>query len=555
MASSSTERKIYRQEAGKVITVNDMQAHTQLAYDLDTEDNWALLSEEDGVVGGFAITHNSGNDFDVSKGIAIDGGEVLKNTSIATLTLDDNPDPSNTRVDLIVIDGYSESMVDNSTDKVLSSVSLNTVTGSSIGTGDGVTQTFGLSSKVILRTLEVFLDGNPSSDWVFMPEGGTGTQDAVWFSAPPGVGVNVTTNHKYVVGGEEQTPGVPYKTRFQRNANVVVKKGTPGSPTALPAGNILLGSVTLPVLWAGGAAGVTIINTTKHFIANTDSENDEENSPFDRPARISDAIRNAGQVRQGCRLRYVSSDTIAVGPGWINHMGLSMRVKSDVTLQLQTSNAANPGYVGGGANSWVYVYAVPPDLSSGGRPGEPFSLDTSFSPPNSLGHCTESPLPFTGFYLGAVYLTGVGPVAILPFYRDGDMVMWVVPGLVTMTSGANSDIAHLVPSTARLVYGQLYAAWDPDAVGDTCLAEIYSHAVLTANPHPKIVGFDKAVNGSAGHLIYQHGFVRAEQVGDQRRIHANVTLSAGSLTGIYFYVMGYIEDYGTMSTSGIPLTY
>lgn len=564
MASDSTERKTYRQEAGKVITVVDMQAHTLLAYDLDAEDNWALLSADDGIIGGLAITHSSGNDFDVSAGVAIDGGEILKNTSPVTLTLDSNPDPSNTRVDLIVVDSYSGTTTDNSTDKVLSSVSINTETGTNIGTGDGVTKTFDLgNSKVILRTLEVFLDGNPSSDWVFVPEGGTGTQDAVWFATAPGVGVAVTTNHKNVVGGEEYTPGVPYKTRFQYNANVTVVKGTPGSPPALPAGNILLGSVTLPALWAGGSSGVTIFNTTKHFIANTDSANDEENSPFSRPARISDAIRSMGQVRHGCRLRYVSSDTIAVGPGWVNHSGLSMRVKSDITLQLQASNAANPGYVGGGANSWVYVYAVPPILSGGGRPGDPFSLDVSFSPPNSLGHCTESPLPFAGFYLGAVYLTSIGPVTIRPFYRVGDWVYWEAPSSVSAIDAAasgtkNIDLSAWCPPTGRLVdIDVIDFTWDASNASSTppynLLYQLQSHKAASGKDFPRIRYNDSVAvaatcryQGRRGvlHAEYDSGVFIHSDWGYDQHPTPNMTVSC--------LVCGYIEDIGHSDTSGTP---
>lgn len=563
MATDTTPKKLLKQEARKVLTVDDLEAHTELAYTLDAIDNQAQISAEDGIIGGFEVEHDSGNDFSVGTGFALDGGELVKLTSAATVTLNDNASGT-WRKDLVVIDSTSDTNTDTSSDKRLSSTTVTQVTASTIGTGNGVDTLFDLGqSKVIPRTL---LIENPSSTtvagWVFVPEGGAGTNDAILFATAPASG-NVDATFKYYTGAEEEVPGVPYATRKQREASIAVVQGTPGAPVSAGAGQIPLAEIEVPSGWTGGAP-TDILNSVKTFLIAEDYANDTElYSPFDRPARITDAIRSIGQVRQGCRLYLHNSTTLRMAPGWINALGLSCRVTSPVSLTLQSTSSGSAGYVP--LTDWYPVFAVPQSASNGSGLAPALRIGAGV---NSLGHDTSSPSPLWqgGLHLGWVYVTVSGStVTIRPFRsrgKQGDVVYWETPtditlaGSVDSTASPDIDVTAWCPPTGCEILVEVDAVFVPADAADICIVEAGSlkYNSGSPNPWPRI---KLAQGGTTGTTrLVGNGWLLVEDDSGTRYVHnLRTTSGTGSCTG-NLRVMGYRDSsYATMDSSGGILSY
>lgn len=560
MATDTTPKKLLKQEARKVLTVDDLEAHTELAYTLDAIDNQAQISAEDGIIGGFEVEHDSGNDFSVGTGFALDGGELVKLTSAATVTLNDNASGT-WRKDLVVIDSTSDTNTDTSSDKRLSSTTVTQVTASTIGTGNGVDTLFDLGqSKVIPRTL---LIENPSSTtvagWVFVPEGGAGTNDAILFATAPASG-NVDATFKHYTGAEEEVPGVPYATRKQREASIAVVQGTPGAPVSAGAGQIPLAEIEVPSGWTGGAPTDIENNSVKTFLLARDQVNDTasgdstatDHSPFDRAPRITDMIRNMAQVRHGCRLRYSSSTQVKVGPGFLVSHGLACRNTEDVSLTLQSTSSGTAGYTP--STGWYAIYAVPQAPNANGS-GVPFTLDVG-TPPNSLGQDTQSPVANAGtFYLGSVYCTVSGAtVTLREFYSDGDgWVWWASPSTVAMAHNTDVDFSDWVPYSARMVEIEAAVSFSPSSGGDTCSVLVRSHKVATSKVHPR-VAVDFVAQSGTSESKSQRGRVKLEEDSGSLYCHANIVTSAGSATATG-RILGYKDDYSIADTAGAILFY
>ncbi len=565
MATDTTPKKLLKQEARKVLTVDDLEAHTELAYTLDAIDNQAQISAEDGIIGGFEVEHDSGNDFSVGTGFALDGGELVKLTSAATVTLNDNASGT-WRKDLVVIDSTSDTNTDTSFDKRLSTTTVTQVTASTIGTGNGVDTLFDLGqSKVIPRTL---LIENPSSTtvagWVFVPEGGAGTNDAILFETAPASG-NINATFKYYTGAEEEVPGVAYATRKQREASITVVEGTPGSPVSAGAGQIPLAEIEVPNGWTGGAPTDIQNNSIKTFLLARDQVNDTvsgdstatDHSPFDRAPRITDMIRNMAQVRHGCRLRYSSSTQVKVGPGFLVSHGLACRNTEDVSLTLQSTSSGAAGYTP--STGWYAVYAVPQAPNANGS-GVPFTLDVG-TPPNSLGQDTQSPVANAGtLYLGSVYCTVSGAtVTLREFYSDGDgWVWWASPSYLTMTHNTDKDFSDWVPPTARMVDFQAKVTFTPTSPGDTCTFQTRSHKVATAKAEPILAEDRRAYTGVSGgsEILQPRGVIKLEEDLGGMYCHPHVSMTGGSSTStITGRVMGFKDDYLINDASGAMLFY
>lgn len=585
MADATTKRKIYKQENGKIITALDMQAHTGIALDLDSEDNFGIVSAEDGVIGGYEITFDSGNDFQVGTGTALFAGELLKDTTVTPITLDDNVDPGNTREDVISISGPASATSDNSTEKLVASITVTPLTGVALGTGDDVTTVFDLGQyNVVFESLIVKLDGAVVAAWQFYPQGGAANggglpnNDAIKFEAAPAAAEVVTADFTHIIGGDEYTPGVGYPTRWEKYADVVVTKGTPGLVTLVPSGHIYLGTITVPPSWAGGSshAGVdVVINNGKTFLTAKDSANDRNTlagpnatkfevlnrSPFTRPARVTDLVRNIRQIREGCRLRYDSSTTVKVGPGFLSLEGLSQVLLTDQTLTLQNSASGDPGYVN--ATGWWAIYARPASvLDPGGR----FILDCSQSGPTgqrniSIGLASGyyTPAEWPSFFLGWVYLTAYTPsVVIRPFYSYGSNNSWVYwenPGSIDITPGGGSpaaadhDISAWCPSTGRLVEMGMNISWQASTGGDTCQLLLASHKGTPSAPlSQNKPDFQIYLTGDALRTYFdsRRGIVRAED-GAARNVNSTISWSGGSVVSAYIWVVGYLDDYTTLS--------
>lgn len=556
MATDTTPKKLLKQEARKVLTVDDLEAHTELAYTLDAIDNQAQISAEDGIIGGFEVEHDSGNDFSVGTGFALDGGELVKLTSAATVTLNDNASGT-WRKDLVVIDSTSDTNTDTSSDKRLSSTTVTQVTASTIGTGNGVDTLFDLGqSKVIPRTL---LIENPSSTtvagWVFVPEGGAGTNDAILFATAPASG-NVDATFKYYTGAEEEVPGVPYATRKQREASIAVVQGTPGAPVSAGAGQIPLAEIEVPSGWTGGAPTDIENNSVKTFLLARDQVNDTasgdstatDHSPFDRAPRITDMIRNMAQVRHGCRLRYSSSTQVKVGPGFLVSHGLACRNTEDVSLTLQSTSSGTAGYTP--STGWYAIYAVPQAPNANGS-GVPFTLDVG-TPPNSLGQDTQSPVANAGtFYLGSVYCTVSGATVTLQedSRTDDGWVYWVSnaspPAQTTFSGTGNADVlaAGQAPYTAKKVLVELEMVFSgASGAGVVATADLRSHSLSGGfASYPKVSG-DITSTGSGSHTVKKEGVLLLEYDSSELRFgYSKSTPASGTLTTKY-RVLGYYDE-------------
>lgn len=558
MASDSTVLKKLKQIPRKTTTTTDMEDLNDLAIHHDEEVAYAALSAEDCVIGGFAVSFSSGSDISISAGSALKQGQLIKNTAAATETIAANGAGSD-RIDLVSISGVTETDSDNLIEPVLSAIALNDFgkpTPDSIGTGDGSTKLFELpvtsSERVRADTVLVYEDAALVGGWVFAPGQGSSGEDCVIFHDAPASGVALTASGDFVTGGEEAlptSPGLP--SRSALTATFTITQGVPGgSAPALPSGHVRLCEVTVPAGWSSGA-GLTFDNEVdKNFLVTKDAESDASGrSPFDRPARLADSIRNMAQVRHGCRLRYVSSTQIAVSPGFIVSHGLACRNESDATLTITTAEAPTTG--------WYPIYAIPQAPAANGS-GQSFTVGVGGSGPNSLAQEWQLPLVNPGtFYLGYVYCTVSGAtVTIRPFYSDGDgWVWWEQSTYVSMTHNTDEDFSDWCPPTARMVDFQAKVTFTPISPGDTCTFQMRSHKTATAKAEPILAEDRRAYTGGSGgsEILQPRGIIKLEE--DSGALYCYPHVSATGSATITGRVKGYKDDYLINDTSGAALFY
>lgn len=567
MASATTERKTYKQESGKTATVADMQAHSDLAKDLDEEDNWGLLVEDDGILGGLDLEFSSGNTFNINAGLAIMNGQVLKDTGSpqSQVTLDNNTDPSNTRIDMISISGHALSETDSSTDKVVEPTTVTDLTGVAIGTANGVDTEFDLTKyNVIARTVKIYVGGTRVAGWVFDPEEGAANvaplpnNDGIKFDSAPSSGA-ITADFSHVVGGYEVTPGAGYNTRWQWNIDYVVTKGTPGGPAAsLPANHLEVGKITVPASWAGGSSGVSIDHEDKIFILARDQINDDTgHSAFDRPARVSDLIRGMQMVRHGCRLYYAATDQIALTPGFLNSHGIAMvhDGRSTVTKTLTTTETPTTG--------WYPVFAVPEGNNTSGVGKRPV-LFVGGSSVTWIGSDDTSPLTQAGtIFLSWVYVTVSGSTVTLRRFRsDNDgWVYWdVAPGLLSINNGSYADIdlsAWCPPGCKKVdveVIGSLNnAAGSPD---DTASVNVRSQKTSSTvySQYPEINILWEG-NSTAIYQRNARGILRPEDVSGVPTLSGECQGGGSGTVSANLKVLGFYQDLTAYNSSGSALTY
>lgn len=580
MASSSTNIKSQRIAARQRISVSDLEDISTLGLSNQAENDWLYLCADNAVIGGLDVQHVSGREFQINEGALIVNGEIVKVTSSGISLGEQDAIVAGTddRIDIFYIDpsnAYTSNASDSASVTVLSSVSVASVSGEAVGTGDDATKTWDLAnSGVDPSALLVYIAADQEADgWVFSKGTGTAGVDQIIFDVAPPAGDAITADYDYLTGGTESSTSS--NTRYTRTIRILSAKGTeavfPSAPS-IPVGSLELARIQYGTGWTTGdpmsGAGAYTYDA-KRYALTRDQANDnqygsswggsttERSDAFDRPPRVSDMIRNMSQVRCGCRLRYSTSDTIIVGPGWINSAGLSLRIESDVSLQLQSTVALDPGYVTGGAQ-WVYVYAVPAGLSAAGG-GQAFTLDVG-SIPNSLGHDTASPVALPGaFYLGSLYVTGTGPVVIQEFRTTSDgWYYFKNPAQVALSGTGNRDVAGNgeAPLTARKALVELYMDFTPSALGDTAEAFLGSNSSAgSLGSYPRVSGHLMGVN-AAQHKLYNEGVVTLEydSGSGELRYQYSESSSAGTLD-TYARVLGYYEEIYKLTPAGAQLTY
>ena len=561
MATENTPNKTFRCINRKRLTTQDAEDFAKLAALLDENHHWSLLADHPLVVCGWDLQHSIDRIFEISVGMGLVEGVLAKSTSAQTVQLDDNAVGGAARIDLIELlpraagsdplpACLSETASDSQTEVTLSAITRTQVVGFAVGTGDGATKAFDLgSSGVDFRTLKVQVAAVPVGGWNLSPGTGAAGVDQIIFGDAPALGAAITADYYWQAGGVESAAAA--FTRYTRDLSFNIVKGTPGGGMpAWTAGSIHIASIQVPNGWTGGSGSVVIDNTVKQFMVHAD-QSVEPASPGVSPysGRLITPIRNMDQVLHGCRLRYESSNTIVITPGWGSLGGVSFRNPGELAYQLPAV----------GSTGWYYVYGIIAPTSSTSPPGEIISAEISTNPPDNL---RDRPSQVGRVYLGAVYLTAITPV-IRPFYSHGDQVWWQEPQDIFPGSPATQDdidISVWCPATGRLVNALVEVGHNEGvAAGSYTRIRLHSHIYdgeAEAFSFPQIRGEVSAP--ILGVLYYNTaaGWVRAEESAGNRYVHYHYATTGTPEPQIkQVYIQGYLDDYRTMDDTGSPTFY
>lgn len=567
MATSSSAKKRQRIEARQRISVGDLEDISELGLDNMEEDNFCLVATDNYVIEGMQIVHVSGREFACNDGKVTINGDVLKLVG-GPLSLGDQDacTSGNKRFDIVYIDPsnrYTDGTATSATKTSMSSVTMTTVTGEAVGTGDDTTLTWDLANeKVDPSTLIVELDGDPEAEgWVFSPGTGVGPVDQIIFDVAPAAGVAITADYDYLSGGVESSSSV--WTRYERLPNVLVWKGTesasPSYATELAAfrgthaNGLILASIEYPLSWSTGAP-TAIDNSEKTFLLSPDNLA-EESGVTHTPnktatghwaGKIMHPLRNIHGLSYGFRLRWSSATELKITPGFGICRGVAFFSDSDI--------AFSPTWgVDITSQAWyaVYLTCQPTNTTAPGSAPQVF-LDTEF--PDSKRRDDDA--DETGsFYIGAIYNDNGGSVSIREFYHHGDWYYWANPTAFTsITTGSDHDIAAWCPVTGRLVDIELTTTFTPNASGDTCNIQIKSHSGSPTSPltsnEPVVQNYFTAYGTGTDMFAQNRGIIRAEQDGSARYINSTETTTALASAAVDFTIMGYLDDYRTMGASG-----
>jgi hypothetical protein len=559
MADTSTIPKRFNHNSLQRIEAADVNTLATTGQDYVAELIAAIFSNEGGVIDGFNVTYSgSGRVLNVARGAAIWKGYLVKDTqaSVKQVTLSANGS-SDARIDVLYIAGTAESDSDSASKVSLSSYSRTTL-GSpfAVGTGDSSTKAWDLGHAGIdPRTLKIKLAGDQVGGWNYSQgTGGSGKDQVIFADAPSAVAI--TAEYTYESGGAESA-GSLY-TRKSVIPDIRVAAGTPDPSPSVPStpdpnSDIVLAHITVPGSYSTGAP-TTIDNTVKKFLLHPDINVDP--APFlsaappninaPRSGRLGTLLRGFDQVITGGRLKYNDTDEIAVTPLWAALGGQAVHFgTSEVTLTLQSSNNANPGYVD--ATGWWYAYLT---QAVDSRPGSTPALFVSQSPPNSRRRESNTN---SGLYVGAIYLSAYTPsVAVQPFYTHGDWVYWEDPDAIIIDTGTNNiNVSAWCPPTGRLLDTRVAVDYTPEAEGDTFYAIMKSHRSATAKEWPQYTVAIEPIAGGGNVLGYGNGHLRAEDYEGSRYVHATRSNSAGTVESAALYVMGYLDDHRTMDSTAL----
>lgn len=574
MATSSTYKARQRIEAIQRISVGDLEDISELGLDNQEEDNFCLVSTGNYVIEGMQIVHVSGREFACNDGKVIINGDVLKLTG-GPLSLGDQDacTSGNKRFDIVYVDDtnrYIDGQNDSATKTVMSAVTMTTVTGEAVGTGDGSTATWDLANeKVDPATLIVKVDGSQEVEgWVFSKGTGSGSVDQIIFDVAPAGSTAITADYDYLSGGVESSTSV--YTRYERYPNAVVWKGTESaSPSyatelaafrAAHANALILASIEYPLSWSTGAP-TAIDNTEKSFLLSPDNLA-EESGVTHTPnktatghwaGKIMHPLRNIHGLSYGFRLRWSSATEIKVGAGFAIVRGVAMAADADTTF--------SPVWgVDISAAGWHFVYlkCQPTNTTApGSAPDTTIFVDTT-APDTMLREPTEEGT----FYVGAIYNTSGASVAIREFYHHGDFYMWAAPSALTPSASTDEDLVAWCPETGTLVDLKAKIVFTPGATGDDATVVVKSHKVsgsIYSGNSPSMQAdmyCEQAGTPTGTRTVQLRGLIRAEQDGSARYVHYTFAANSGSPTAsVQFVVNGFIDDYRHMATSGNYLSH
>lgn len=570
MATTTTYKKRTRIPSRLRAGTTDIEEISTLGLDNLAEDVWGAVSEQNCVIGGLEIEHTSGTTFQVNGGACVINGQIYKlpTGGITIGSQDAIVDPGHERIDLVYIDTtdpYTDLATDSLTKTVLSALSATPISSEAVGTGDSSTKTWDLANPgVDPSTLIVNVDGSQEHGGYDFSQGtGAGLVDQIIFATAPTTGVAITADYTHYSGGSESSTSE--NTRYARVPKFAVRKGTEavsaGEP-ALGANELFIGYIYYPQGWTTGdptgATSGAFIYDDKVFLVARDAANEnsygsswggsetQPHSPFDQMARVSDAIRNIGQVRHGCRLRYDTSTNVKVGPGWLVSNGLSCRVTADITHTVTAASGAG----------WYYLYAKAA-VPSGGAGIAPTIIEST-APPNSLGQESSVPLSDAGtLYLGAVYVVSTGPVVIREFHTDGDGWTWwddAPTDISVPSSVATIDVSAWCPESAKKLWVEVLMSFNASTGGDNASTFVQSNQQGgSLGSYPEVAIQYDAV-GSGTYNRKRAGIVRAENDSGTMKIRGYTTASAGTNTS-NVRVCGFYEDPSMLDVDAAGLSY
>jgi hypothetical protein len=560
----------------------DFTEISELGKELDSELVRALICEKDLVVSGLDVTHQSAQLFEISPGVALFQGHILKfpDGPVPKLkSLDSNPGGSGSRIDVIFIDGPA-SIDPNAAEIVTASrVQMTTLVrtskvGVAIGAGDGNIFVFDLGdARVDPKTLKIYANGTQIGGFSFSKGTGLNGVDQILFDEdnPPPIGAIFTAGYDALSQGVEAIDGsAAVRKEFTPIFGIEKAPAVVNGELVLPVGAIPLAVIEVPDGWDGSTTPTSILQSEeisgtgglKKHLVYPDQKTSMLVSQKALPRTLFSAVRGISQVVHGMRVKYVSTTRFEVTPGWGVMNGVSFRNDLLQTLDIQGADPQLPGYLDT-IPGWAYVYAVVDLDSVTGYPGKPASLAVSSTPPSSKREDADKSNGW--IYLGAVYVEGDGNIK--PFYSHGNWVYWeVAGGLDDSQTPAEDvltdlDVSEWCPSTGCLLNVGGYLIYEPNAPGDEVHFEIQSHSTnKPAQIFPKLQG-RKICVGSTDEYLSFNGPIRAEETtieGNKGRyikyMYEKIPVVAegakGYVNEMEIYIQGYLDDYRTMDQNG-----
>ena len=540
---STTVKKKAQLNARQRTSQTDVNEFQDQAQEMDALNVHELVASDSSVVRGLEISFSSGYDFLVGVGSGLWKGEVLRQTSNATVTLDENTDP-NARIDLIEINGVSEVDSDSASKTLLSSITRTSVTGEAVGTGDASTKPWDLANAgVDLSTLKVYLGGVLSGGWSYSPETGTGSVDQIIFHDAPGSSVAITADYDYLSGGVEA--GATVNTRKSLSPTFNVVKGTPAASPSVPSATsnaVKVGTIEVPGSWTGGA-GYSIAHSVRKYMVHPDKVTNNR-STFTasdvRSGKITNAIRNIHQALEGFRLVWVSTTSFKITPGWGVSLGQSFYSSEDIE---ETG-------VSLGSAGWNYVYL---SLTVGEAGVEP-TISISSTGPTSERMINSSSA--NDVYIGAIYWTGS---AIRKFFSRGDWVFWDTAVSFSLTvpqvTALDLDVTTACPVTGRTLEARLSSSLSSSGSDGT--VDVVAKSQMAANiADPALRSFSLQSSTSLAVLNENNGKLIAEESSSTRYVnYTTATAGTTSSPAATLYILGYLDDYRTLDVSGSAMFY
>ena len=527
------------------VTDTRLNEFNDQAEQLDAINFYESLCSLPRMIRGMELSHNSGRVFDVGVGSAVWSGELVRLTASDTVTLDENvsTDP---RIDLVEITGVSQTSSDLGLLVALGALARTSVSGEAVGSGTGSQKAWDLDySGVDLSTLKVQLAATPVGGWNLSPGTGGSGVDQIIFHEAPGSSVAITADYDYLTGGAESSALLNTRKTLTPTLNVV--KGTPAASPSAPAktsGSVLIGTIQVPGSWTGGGGSITYNHEDRQYMVHTDEvANDKSvyNATNADAGKIINPIRNMHGIMSGFRLVYMTGTSVKITPGW----GVSLGQAFYSTVDIEETGLSL------GSAGWRYIYLNPPSEAG----NAPTIANISTDPPRSdrmIQASTNSDL-----YVGAIYWNGS---AVREFYTRGEWTYWASAtsqALTTPTSGTYTDltVTDHCPSTGRTLMVRAQASLGASASNGTCSVAVKSQRA--ANVADPIVRQMVVQAGTSLAVIAEaNGVVIAEEDSSVRYICYD-TNTNGTVTGeaASAYVLGFKDDYRTMTTAGAADTY